>query len=62
MKKIRLDVDRLDVRSFATDESAEDGRGTVRALAASGPISCGNSCDAQCLPSHVTLCPWTPAV
>ena len=38
MKKLTLDVDALEVESFATD--AARGRGTVRALGATDEIDC----------------------
>lgn len=48
MKKIRLNLDELEVRSFATDEAAAE-RGTVRARE-SYTNGADDSCYQACLP------------
>lgn len=50
MKKIRLDVDALEVASFPVSEDGETPKGTVRALetlminGCSGQVTCASAC------------------
>jgi len=59
MKKLKLDLDRIQVESFKV-EAAESGKGTVQAHSAA-PFHCGSnpldSCD-SCFPRY---CPRMPA-
>jgi hypothetical protein len=56
MKKLRLEIDQLDVQSFQVGEAAVAGGGTVKGFAitrlATCPASCGyTACsDPSCLP------------
>jgi len=43
MKKLRLEIEQLEVESFGTVEDGEDGRGTVRGLATS-ETACATAC------------------
>jgi hypothetical protein len=43
MKKLRLEIEQLEVESFGTVEDGEDGRGTVRGLATS-VTGCATGC------------------
>ena len=45
MRKLQLDLDTLDVQSFATDDAQEEP-GTVQAY--SGSATCADSCDGVC--------------
>jgi len=42
-KKLRLDVERLAVESFDTEQAPEEGRGTVKGQGAA-PCTCARSC------------------
>lgn len=43
MKKLKLEIEQLEVESFGTIENGEDGRGTVRGLATS-VTGCATKC------------------
>ncbi len=43
MKKLKLEIEQLEVESFGTVEDGEDGRGTVRGLASS-ISACATAC------------------
>ena len=49
MEKIRLDLDALEVDSFATDAPGADAKGTVRAHAATREpaYTCGYTCGSR---------------
>lgn len=57
MKKLKLDLDRIQVESFKV-EAAEHGKGTVQAHSADPRFHCGSndSCD-SCWPNY---CPPMP--
>jgi hypothetical protein len=43
MKKLKLEIEQLEVESFGTVEGGEDGRGTVRGLGTS-ETACATKC------------------
>ena len=44
MKKIRLDVDKLEISSFSTQEAMDEPRGTVRGHLTNGAWTCAYHC------------------
>ncbi|WP_420125683.1 hypothetical protein [Longimicrobium sp.] len=57
MSKLRLKLDELEVDTFHTGETAESGRGTVDAHAATAKPLC-----IPTLKTDLTCCPCTPMI
>jgi hypothetical protein len=54
MKKLRLDLDTLEVEEFATVEPGGENDGTV--FGHSNLVNCGHTPDQACLVSEATVC------
>jgi hypothetical protein len=58
MKKLRLEIDQLEIESFDLPEDGSAARGTVRGQQTL-PQPCYRSEVGECVPSYEAVCEWT---